>query len=132
MSRRYPAQAVSQLGVALFTAAGAGGHPAAVTVSSLVTSSLMGHDSHGVIRIPEYLGFVADGSLVPDATVEIVQTGATTAVVECNRSFGPVGAEQAVRTGIAIARTGRRLSSRAIAITSGGWGHGSNWRPTKG
>ncbi len=64
MSRLYRPESVSRLGVALFTAAGAGAHEALATVESLVTSSLMGHDSHGVIRIPEYLGFVADGSIV--------------------------------------------------------------------
>ncbi len=61
MSRLYRPESVSRLGVALFTAAGASVHDALATVGSLVTSSLMGHDSHGVIRIPEYLGFVADG-----------------------------------------------------------------------
>jgi len=73
-------------------------------VSSLVTSSLMGHDSHGVMRIPEYLGLIADGSLIPDATVEIVKTGRSTAVVECGRGFGAVGAAQAIRVGIGLAR----------------------------
>ena len=64
MSRLYRPQSVSRLGVALFKAAGAGAHEALATVQSLVTSSLMGHDSHGVIRIPEYLGFVATGRLL--------------------------------------------------------------------
>jgi uncharacterized oxidoreductase len=91
----------------MFTAAGAGTHPAEVTVSSLVTSSLMGHDSHGVMRIPEYLGFMADGSLVHDATVEIVRTGPATAVVDCGRGFGPVGAGQAMRAALAIAHEQR-------------------------
>src|SRR5262245_66363343 len=94
MSRRYQAEGISQLGIALFTAAGAGRHPAEVTVSSLVTSSLMGHDSHGVMRIPEYLGLIAGGSLIPDATVEIVKTSPSTAVGEGGRGGGAVGAAQ--------------------------------------
>ncbi len=88
MSRLYRPESVSRLGVALFTAAGAGAHEALATVGSLVTSSLMGHDSHGVIRIPEYLGFVADGSIVVDAPLTVERTGPTTAVVDCGHGFG--------------------------------------------
>ena len=64
----------------------------------------MGHDSHGVIRIPEYLGFVADGSIVVDAPLAVERTGPTTAVVDCGHGFGAVGAERAIREGIEIAR----------------------------
>ena len=107
MSRLYRPESVSRLGVALFTAAGASADEALATVESLVTSSLMGHDSHGVIRIPEYLGFVADGSIVVDAPLTVERTGPTTAVVDCRHGFGPVGAEKAIREGIEIAREQR-------------------------
>lgn len=104
MTRRFAAQPVLELGVALFAAAGAGGDPARAAVDSLVTSSLMGHDSHGVIRIPEYLELVSNGSIVPDAAVLVERTGPATAVVDCGRGFGAVGAARAVRTGIELAR----------------------------
>jgi hydroxycarboxylate dehydrogenase B len=64
---------------------------------------LMGHDSHGVIRIPEYLGFVADGSIKVGATHIVERTGPTTAVVDCAHGFGAAGAEKAIRVGIDIA-----------------------------
>jgi hydroxycarboxylate dehydrogenase B len=104
MSRLYRPQSVSRLGVALFTAAGAGAFEARSTAGSLVTSSLMGHDSHGAIRIPEYLGFVADGSIVVNTPLTVERTAATTAIVDCGRGFGPVGAERAIREGIEVAR----------------------------
>jgi hydroxycarboxylate dehydrogenase B len=107
MSRLYRPQSVSRLGVALFTAAGSVAHEALATVTSLVTSSLMGHDSHGVIRIPEYLGFVADGSIVVNAPLSLEHTGATTMVLDCGHGFGPVGAMRAIREGIAMAREER-------------------------
>ena len=107
MSQSFPSQSVSDLGVALFHMAGASEDQARATVESLVTSSLMGHDSHGVIRIPEYLGFVADGSIVIDAPVTIERTGPTTAVVDCGQGFGPVGAERAIREGVSLAREQR-------------------------
>ena len=104
MSQLFSPQAVSELGVPLFRAAGASADGARATVESLVTSSLMGHDSHGVLRIPEYLGFVADGAIDVDAAVTVERTGPTTAVVDGHRGFGAVGAERAIREGIAIAR----------------------------
>ena len=107
MSPLYCPQTVSQLGVTLFTAAGAGRGEAQATVSSLITSSLMGHDSHGIIRIPEYLGFVSKGLIVPDAPLTVERTGPTTARVDCGRGFGPVGAEKAIHVGIEIAREQR-------------------------
>ena len=104
LSRLYRPESVSRLGSALFTAAGADGDQALATVGSLVTSSLMGHDSHGVIRVPEYLGFVADGSIIVDAPLAVERTGPATAVVDCHHGFGAVGAEKAIREGIEIAR----------------------------
>jgi uncharacterized oxidoreductase len=107
MSRHYRPGSISQLGIALFTASGAGKDAARAAVESLMTSSLMGHDSHGVIRIPEYLGFVADGSIVVDAPITVDRTGPTTAVVDCHRGFGAVGAERAILEGAEIAREQR-------------------------
>ena len=107
MSLLYRPECVTRLGAALFTAAGALADQALETAESLVTSSLMGHDSHGVIRIPEYLGFVADGSIVVNAPIHVERTGATTAVLDCGHSFGPCGALRAIREGIAIAREQR-------------------------
>ncbi len=107
MSPLYRPQSVSQLGTVLFTAAGAGEREAQIAVESLVTSSLMGHDSHGVIRIPEYLELMADGSIIPNAPIRVERTGAATARVDCGGGFGAVGAEHAIREGIAIAREQR-------------------------
>jgi uncharacterized oxidoreductase len=107
MSRPFRSESVTQLGVALFTASGASEDHARATATSLVTSSLMGHDSHGVIRVPEYLGFVADGSIIVDAPMAVERTGPATAVVDCGRGFGAIGAEKAISVGIEIAREQR-------------------------
>lgn len=107
MSRIYPAQLVTDLGTRLFIAAGARLDDASATVMSLVTSSLMGHDSHGVIRIPEYLGFIENGTIDVDAVVSIQSTGPATAIVDCGQGFGPVGADAAIRHAVSLAKTQR-------------------------
>lgn len=107
MSQLFRPQLVSQLGVALFTSAGAEADHARTTVASLVVSSLMGHDSHGVIRIPEYLGHVANNTIRLDAQISVEHSGPATAIVDCGWGFGAVGAEKAIRTGIQMAREQR-------------------------
>jgi uncharacterized oxidoreductase len=107
MSGRFRAEVVSQLGVKLFHAAGATEPEARATTEALVISSLMGHDSHGVLRIPEYLDAVAEGAIVIGAPQTVERTGAATAAVDCGHGFGAVGAEKAVRVAIEIARDER-------------------------
>lgn len=107
MSRRYSPSSVLAAGVALFRAVGARPNEAHAAVEALVTSSLVGHDSHGVIRIPEYLGLVAEGAIKLDASITVERTGPATAVVDCGQGFGAVGAERAIQEGIGLAREQR-------------------------
>ncbi|MFO1094230.1 MAG: Ldh family oxidoreductase [Planctomycetaceae bacterium] len=106
-TRLYEAKLVTQLGIALFTAAGATPEAAKAVVTSLVTSSLMGHDSHGVLRIPEYLDLHAQGKVVPAATPTVERTGPSTAIVDCGGGFGAVGAARAMQVAIDLAREQR-------------------------
>ncbi len=107
MSRRYSAEAVTAAGIALFQAAGARPEDAQSTVAALVTSSLMGHDSHGVMRIPEYLGLVARGLIRLRSEISVERTGPATAIVDCGHGFGATGAARAVQEGLQIAREQR-------------------------
>lgn len=107
MGRLFAPPLITDLGVKLFTAAGARPQDALSVVSSLVTSSLMGHDSHGVMRIPEYLGMMSSGTIVADAVVTIEQTAPGTAIVDCGHGFGAVGAERAMQHAIVIAKEQR-------------------------
>lgn len=107
MSQLYPHQQITDIGAALFRARGASQEEARTASSTLVQSSLMGHDSHGAMRIPEYMGHIDEGSLKLGTRVEVKRTGPTTAEVDCGYGFGAVGGEQAIRTGIEIAREHR-------------------------
>lgn len=104
MSTLHSPKEIQRLGSLLFQALGASGAEADLATSELVKSSLLGHDSHGVMRIPEYLGFIEDGSLKTGTTIETRQTSPTTAEVDCGYGFGAVGATAAIETGIQIAR----------------------------
>src|SRR3954452_8874125 len=102
MSLVFSPQSATDLGVELFIAAGARPYDARTTVKSLVTSSLMGHDSHGIIRIPEYLALLAAGKIKANAVIEVERTGPGTAAVDCGYGFGAVGSERAMQEALTI------------------------------
>lgn len=101
---RYPHEAVAQAVAALFRTVGTPEAEAALTAEHLVTSSLMGCDSHGIIRVPEYLRMVAEGTIAPGAAVIAEARAAGCAQVDCGLNFGPVGAVRAMEVAIALAR----------------------------
>ncbi len=67
---------------------------------SLVLSNLMGHDSHGVIRLPQYVEAVESGKIATGAAIEVEQETAATAVLNANWGFGHVTAAEAVGTAV--------------------------------
>ncbi len=107
MSRLHSHQELARIGTALFEAAGACTLEARTQADALVQSSLMGHDSHGVLRIPEYLKDIEVGTLKPGASIELSRTSPTTAIVDCGYNFGAVGGAQAMAAAVEIAREQR-------------------------
>jgi uncharacterized oxidoreductase len=77
----------------------------------LVRSNLSGHDSHGVIRIPQYFNQIQEGVLVPDARPAIVRETEVSALVDARRGFGHYSTafalgwamDRAPRHGLAVA-----------------------------
>ena len=77
----------------IFQAAGAPEDIAARVAESLVLSNLSGHDSHGAIRVIQYLLQIDDDDLVPDARPEVIQETDTTLKVDGHYGFGQVVAQ---------------------------------------
>ena len=69
---------------------------AELVANNLVEANLAGHDSHGVIRIPQYLGQIAAGDIVPDAEIEIVREAPVLAVLDAHWGFGQVAMRRGV------------------------------------
>ncbi len=63
---------------------------AAQVAEVLVEANLAGHDSHGVIRIPQYARFIKDGQIQPGAPFELVQDAPAMAVVNGHMNLGHV------------------------------------------
>ena len=54
----------------------------------LVRSNLSGHDSHGVIRVPQYVAQAENGELDPTAHPTLLKETAVTALIDARRGFG--------------------------------------------
>jgi uncharacterized oxidoreductase len=104
LARLVPPDVIARIASALFEATGAPPDQARLVAEELTASSLMGHDSHGVIRIPEYVDLAARGTIIPGAAVGVERTGGGSAIVDCGRNYGAVGAHVAVTTAIELAR----------------------------
>ena len=78
----------------LFVAAGVPGDQAGTVARSLVDANLCGHDSHGVMRVPQYVGFVRDGKLFPGAELTVLRE--TPAILAADAGWG-LGQVQAYR-----------------------------------
>lgn len=88
------APALTEFATKLFNAAGVAEAEAAIVARSLVGANLRGHDSHGVMRIPQYIGFLERGEYV--AGVELKVEHETSAVIVCDGQWG-LGQVQAYR-----------------------------------
>lgn len=89
----------------IFAALGAPEADARWVATLLVRANLRGHDSHGVIRIPQYVASVRKGDTNPRPTITVALDGATTTVVDGDLGFGQVVARRA--TEIALAKAAR-------------------------
>jgi hydroxycarboxylate dehydrogenase B len=67
---------------------GADADVAAELARHLVGSNLAGHDSHGVIRVPQYVGDMDRGEVVPSARPVIARESAVAALVDARNGFG--------------------------------------------
>jgi hydroxycarboxylate dehydrogenase B len=96
---------LASLVAAIMRGIGCSADEARVVAARLVDANCVGHESHGVIRVPKYLDWVRDGTLRPNTPPTLVVDTPTLAIVDGNRGFGQVTGEFATRIGIAKAAT---------------------------
>lgn len=102
--RRFKATELVEIGTRIFVTAGAPEPLARRVADSLVLSNLLGVDSHGVIRIPQYLKEIEAGGIDPDAEPKVVRDCDVAALVDGQNAFGQIVAERAMKLAIEKAR----------------------------
>ena len=76
------AEKLTAFAKSLFLASGVPDEEAARVADSLVLANLCGHDSHGMIRVVQYVDAIRDGRLKPGAPFQIVKQTAAVLVVD--------------------------------------------------
>jgi uncharacterized oxidoreductase len=81
-----PAETLTDFAAALLRGAGVPDDEAQTVAASLVGANLRGHDSHGVMRVPQYVGFFETGQY--RAGVDLLVERETPALVVCDAQWG--------------------------------------------
>jgi len=99
-----PVDHLHDLATRIFAALGTPGEDARWIATLLVRANLRGHDSHGVIRIPQYVNSVRQGNTNPRPAITVTRETETTAVVDGDLGFGQVVARRAAEVAVDKAR----------------------------
>ena len=79
---RVDASRLKRFTQSVFVASGSPTDEAALISEHLIQANLMGYDSHGVIRICQYVADVKKGRIVPGAPITLKNQTDTTAIVD--------------------------------------------------
>lgn len=88
--RRLAAAELTRLVTDIFRAVGSDTREAEIIAEHLVTSSLVGHDSHGLVRVSKYVDWVRRGDVVPNRHATIVHEKGAAVLVDGGFGYGQV------------------------------------------
>ena len=95
---------LTQISHDLFAAVGAPDEHATIVADHLTTANLSGHDSHGFIRVIQYMREIDQGVINPKAEPRVLKETSTMAQMDGDETFGQVAVTRALDIGIAKAR----------------------------
>jgi hydroxycarboxylate dehydrogenase B len=101
------------LAARIFAALGVSQDDARWVAQLLVRANLRGHDSHGVIRVPQYVGSIRKGETNPRPAMRLVAETPTTAILDGDLGLGQVVARRAAEVALDKAA---RLGLAAVGI----------------
>lgn len=108
---RYPADRLQPIATRLLTGAGVPDDVADTVASLLVWSERIGHASHGLLRIPQYVDRIRAGGLQPVARPIVSARQHAVTMIDGGWGFGQLAAIHAVEEGVA------RAGQTGVSIT---------------
>jgi len=102
--RYFSADQLKEIGVRILDAAGSPHAESETVCEILVRANLLGHDSHGIMRVPQYVGEIRSGEIRPGTPIEIERETAAAAVIQAEQGWGHVIARKAMQVAIEKAR----------------------------
>jgi LDH2 family malate/lactate/ureidoglycolate dehydrogenase len=110
----YPADVLVAVTARVLAGLGAPADLAGLVAESLVLSNLVGHDSHGFIRLVEYSGWVEAGQLDPGARPSVAWSKGGTTLIDGHWGWG----QAAAALGVGHAIEGARQHGTATVVLS--------------
>ena len=104
MTQPIQAESLQRLCCDIFDAAGAPKDIASAVAESLVLTNLFGHDSHGVLRVKQYVSMINDGMIKPSERPRVKRRFGATAMVTGGYGFGQIGARFMAELAIELAQ----------------------------
>ena len=120
---RVPVETLVTFAEAAFRKAGLGDADAADAGRLILESDLAGQDSHGIFRLPQYVGSLRSGRIMPTTDIRVASEAPASALVDGGNSLGHLVMARATEVAIAKARTqgsawvGVRMSNHAGAAS---------------
>ena len=108
----FQAPELMDIACRLLEAIGATSEEARIVGDHLVCANLAGHDSHGMIRIPQYYAHAKEGRLALGQEIRVERDTSTTAIIDGASTWGPVVATRAVDLAI------EKASAHALAAVA--------------
>src|SRR5215510_3854591 len=96
----FTSDQLKQITCDIFIEAGAKRDEAQIVADALVRANEAGHDSHGVLRIPEYTRWMEQGLIVAGAHIRIRKETEVFALIDGGWGFGQVVAREAMKVAI--------------------------------
>jgi uncharacterized oxidoreductase len=88
----------------ILIAAGVPENDAAVVSQELAAANEVGHDSHGVMRLIQYIGMIDDGFVKPGVEIKTTRSGVSFTHLDAGFNFGQVAATQGLEIGLEKAK----------------------------
>jgi len=102
---RFSGEDLERTATDVLRALGASDETARLVATSLIMSNLVGHDSHGIVRLIQYSDWVKSGQIKPDGQPSVVSRRGAVANVDGAWGFGQPAAQLATKLSIELAGT---------------------------
>ena len=116
-SYRIPVPQLRDFVASVFGATGSSGVEARIVGDHLVDANLVGHESHGVIRVPKYVDWHARGMVIANRHIDLLRQTPCLALIDGQFGYGQVIGREAMDLAIGKAR---EAGMCAVAIRNAG------------
>lgn len=100
----FPFEVLKDFAGRVLKAAGVDPQESEIVADNLITANLRGIDSHGIVRLPQYVERLEAGLIAPRTRIDVVRDAPAACVLDANNGWGAVAGLAGMRRAIEKAR----------------------------